>query len=216
MNIVDMNEENMNEEKMLRGKGYACVAGIDEAGRGPLAGPVVACALTACVKLKRNKNFKLLRDSKKLSASERKRFYNLLTDCSSIEWGIGRVSEKVIDKINIFQATKLAMVRAVRNLEKKLGRKADFLLLDGNFNIPMQNISQKAIVKADEKVFSCTAASVIAKVSRDRLMVKYHKKYPQYGFDRHKGYGTKQHFAALQEYGPCEIHRKSFAPIKNF
>ena len=142
--------------------------------------------------------------------------YKILTNHPQIQWGIGKVSEDIIDEINIFQATKLAMRKAVKSLERKLkkeGRRISFLLLDGNFPIDSA-IPQKSVIKADEKIFSCSAASIIAKVTRDRVMTRYHKKYPQYGFNRHKGYGTKFHFAMLKKYGPCKIHRKSFAPIK--
>jgi len=177
-----------------------------------LAGPVVA----AVVSIKNPKpqilNSKLqnLKDSKKLSAKKREEFYKILTKNPQIEWGIGRVSERVIDKINILEATKLAMIKAI----KKLKRKPNFLILDGNFKIDLKT-PQKSIVKADEKVFSCSAASIIAKVTRDKRMRKFHKKYPKYGFDRHKGYPTKHHFKMLKKYGPCKIHRKSFRPIKN-
>jgi ribonuclease HII len=128
-----------------------------------------------------------------------------------MEWGIGRVSEKAIDKINILEATKLAMIKAI----KKLKRKPDFLILDGNFKIDLP-IPQKSIVKADEKVFSCACAAILAKVWRDRIMQRYHKKFPYYGFDKHKGYPTKYHIKMLKKYGPCEIHRKTFGPLKRF
>ncbi|PIP22092.1 MAG: hypothetical protein COX38_02545, partial [Candidatus Nealsonbacteria bacterium CG23_combo_of_CG06-09_8_20_14_all_39_25] len=143
-----------------------------------------------------------------------------------IEWGIGRISEKVIDKINILEATKLAMIRAIKNLTKKLKKpksqkfhdrgkngKIDFLILDGKMKLDLP-ILQKSIVKADEKVFSCSAASIIAKVTRDGIMERYHKKYPCYGFDQHKGYPTKYHFKMLKKYGGCKIHRQSFSPLK--
>ncbi len=189
------------------------MVGIDEAGRGPLSGPVVA----AVVALKTTGSFASLRmtglkDSKKLSAKKREEVYEFLKKHSAIEWGIGKVGEKVIDKINILQATKLAMARAVKNLEKKIGKKIDFLLIDGNFGIDLP-IEQKSIIKGDEKVFLIKIASIIAKVTRDRLMLKYHKKYPQYGFDKHKGYPTKHHCAMLKKYGACKIHRKSFKPV---
>ena len=180
---------------------------IDEVGRGPLAGPVVAVAvfITPNSKLTIPK----LRDSKKLSPKRRQELYKILTGNPAVRWGIGSVSEKVIDKINILEATKLAMEKAVKNLKSK----ADYLILDGNIKIN-SSVPQKSIVKADEKVFSCAAASIIAKVMRDRLMRKYHQKYPRYGFDKHKGYATKIHFKMLKKYGHCEIHRQSFRPIK--
>ena len=198
-----MRYPNLREEKKLWRKGFKRVAGLDEAGRGPLAGPVVA----AVVSLIPNSKFLIpkLRDSKKLTAKKREEFYKLIVKSPFLEWGIGRVSEKVIDKINILEATKLAMKRAI----KRFKRKPDFLILDGNFKINLP-IPQKSIIKADEKVFSCAAASILAKVWRDRLMLRYHKKYPRYGFDKHKGYPTKYHFKMLKKYGPCVIHRKSF------
>ncbi len=209
-----MRYPNLNEEKKLWRKGCKKVACLDEAGRGCLGGPVVASAVSIIKNCKlKIENFKKLRDSKKLSPKKREEFYKILTKHPAIEWGIGRVSEKVIDKINILEATKLAMVKAIRNLEEKIGRKVDFLLIDGNFTIDSL-VPQKSIVKADEKVFSCASASVLAKVTRDRIMQKYHKKYPQYGFDKHKGYLTKLHQKMLKKYGPCKIHRMSFRPLK--
>lgn len=156
-------------------------------------------------------NLKLLReirDSKKLTSQKRKELYRRIVKCPFIKWGIGKVSEKVIDKINILEATKLAMKRAIKNLKKK----PDFLILDGNFKLDLP-ILQKSIVKGDEKVLSCAMASIIAKVTRDRIMEKYAKKFPEYGFEKHKGYGTKFHLRMLKKYGPCKIHRRSFFPI---
>ena len=218
---------NFREEKKLWRKGYKKIAGLDESGRGPLCGPVVAaavvCGYPMSAKLTDIGCRPALRDSKQLSPKKREEFYKILINHPNIRWGIGRVSEKVIDKINILEATKLAMERAIRNLEKKpflkmSGRtflgKVDFLILDGNFKIDLP-ISQKSIVKADEKVFSCAAASIIAKVTRDRIMKKLHKKYPQYGFAQHKGYPTKFHKKMLKKYGPGKIHRRTFKPVKN-
>ncbi len=180
------------------------MAGLDEAGRGPLAGPVTAAAVI----LKRlwKLDFNNIKDSKKLSAKKREEFYKILTKHPAIKWGIGVVSERIIDRINILEATKLAMAKAVKKL------KVDFLLLDGNFKINSK-IPQKSIIKGDEKVFSIAAASILAKVARDRIMVRYHKKYPQYRFDMHKGYPTKYHCKMIRKYGPCKIHRKTFYPV---
>ena len=210
---------NLKEEKKLWKKGCKRIAGLDEAGRGPLAGPVVACALLVnSRRLNLLRRFSLgqprfslgqIKDSKQLSAKKREELYKILTKHPNIRWGIGRISEKVIDRINILEATKLAMLKAVQ----KLNKKPDFLILDGNFKINSK-IHQKSIIKADEKVFSVAAASIIAKVTRDRIMERYRKKYPQYGFDRHKGYPTKLHRRMLKKYGPCKIHRKSFTPVK--
>ena len=220
-----MNYQIFQEERKLWKKGYYCVVGIDEAGRGSLAGPVIAAALIDLrLKISDLRFLKKIKDSKKLSFQKREELYRVLNKHPNIKWGIGRVSEKVIDKINILEATKLAMKKAVQNLEKKLQKLnfhnfkqkkktlIDYLILDGNFKINI-NLSQKSIIKADEKVFSCALASIVAKVNRDRIMQKYHKKYPQYGFDKHKGYSTKLHFKTLKKYGPSPIHRKSFKPI---
>ena len=231
-----MKYPNFNEEKRLWRKGYKRVVGLDEAGRGPLAGSVVAAAtFVAAAKIKNQKGtsssqaraktknlLKEIKDSKKLTSKKREEIFQALKENLEIEWGIGRVSEKVIDKINILEATKLAMKRAVKNLDKKLQKGSgtnsrgrgnlfltDFLIIDGNCGINLQ-IPQKSIIKADEKVFSCVVSSIIAKVTRDMAMIRYHKKYPQYGFDRHKGYPTKLHRKRIRKYGPCKIHRKSF------
>jgi ribonuclease HII len=180
------------------------VIGIDEAGRGPLAGPVVACAIMV-------PQLSGLRDSKQLTPNQREHLYTLLKKHPAVEWGIGKVSEKQIDKINIYQATRLAMKKAVLQLERKV--KIHSLIIDGNMLLDLP-ISQKAVVKADATIVQCMAASIIAKVTRDRLMLKLHKQYPQYGFDRHKGYGTPLHMEMLRRHGPCKIHRMSFAPCK--
>jgi ribonuclease HII len=199
----------LKTEKKLWKQKYKLIAGIDEVGRGPLAGPVVAAALVI-VNPDINKNLlALVNDSKKLTALQRENAFNELTKESNIVFGIGKVSEKIIDKINIFNATKKAMEKAVLALSKKIGKSPDFLIIDGKHKINSQ-IEQKPIIKADEKIFSCSAASIIAKVTRDRLMDKMHKKYPHYGFDKHKGYGTKTHYKTLKDYGPCPIHRQSF------
>ncbi len=199
----------LNEERKLWRKGFIRVACLDEAGRGPLAGPVVAAAVVLINFRSPDLRKLVLKDSKKLSPKKRGEFYKILTKHQAIEWGIGKVSEKVIDKINIFQATKLAMKRAI----EKLRRKPNFLVLDGRMSLDLK-IPQKSIVKADEKVFSCAAASIIAKVTRDRIMERYHQKYSRYGFAQHKGYPTKIHRRKLRRYGPCKIHRKSFKPVK--
>jgi ribonuclease HII len=204
---------NLKREKRLWKKGYKRVIGIDEAGRGPLAGPVVAAAAMVNPKLTETGSLQV-KDSKKLTPKKREEIYNLLIKDKNIEWGIGKVSERVIDRINILEATKLAMKRAVKNLERKLNKKVDYLILDGNIKISL-DILQKSIKKADNKVFSCAAASIIAKVKRDRAMEKYHKKYPRYGFDKHKGYPTKFHKKMLKKYGFCKIHRKTFKPVKS-
>ena len=209
-----MKYPNFKEENKLWKKGLCIVVGIDEAGRGPLAGPVVAASATI-----KNKNLfykKEIRDSKKLTPKKRSEIYDLLIKGSDIKWGIGIVSEKIIDKINILEATKLAMKKSILNLEKKNRlKKIDFLLLDGNFKINV-DLTQKSIIGGDDKVFSIAIASIIAKVTRDKIMEKYHEQYPLYGFDRHKGYGTKLHFRMLKKHGPCKIHRKTFKPVNYY
>jgi len=205
-----MKYPNFNEEDHLLKRGVSIIAGIDEVGRGPLAGPVVASAVV--IKKRGSLLEYNIKDSKKLSAKKRLEIFNLLTNNNEIEWGIGIVSEKIIDKINILEATKLAMKKAVSNLEEKIMRKIEFLLLDGNFTIDI-DLSQKAIIGGDDKVFSISVASIIAKVIRDSIMIKYHGQYPLYGFDKHKGYGTKLHFEMLKKHGFCKIHRKTFKPV---
>ena len=222
----------LKEEKKLWEQGYRFVACVDEVGRGPLAGPVVAAAV--CLNLVKKSlitlrmHFPCLRDSKKLSPKRREEIYRGVEKHPAIQWGIGIVSEKVIDKINIFQATQLAMRKAISHLEAKLQKNhyitkpryskkmlyIDFLIVDGNKELSFMNTPCKAIVKGDEKVFSCALASIIAKVIRDRMMLKYHAQYPKYGFNLKKGYGTALHLEKLKKYGPCKIHRRSFSPCK--
>ncbi len=227
-----MEYPNLSEEKKLWRKEFD-VIGVDEAGRGPLAGPVIAAAVLiksdfekTAANIRKLASGLQVRDSKLLSAKMREELYDTLIHHSHIEWGTGRVSHRVIDRINILQATRLAMKRAVLNLNKKIGRGRtsvnlaeagsmpvrEFLILDGRMDLDL-DIAQKSIVKADFKVFSCAAASIIAKVRRDRLMRKYAKLYPNYGFSRHKGYGTRLHFEKLKKHGSCPIHRKSFKPV---
>lgn len=198
-----MEHPTLKEERRFWKQGYARVACVDEAGRGPLAGPVVAAAVVF-----RGGTFVKIRDSKQLTLKKREELYKLLVKHSALSFGVGIVSPKIIDKINILQATKLAIKKAVLALKVPV----DFLIVDGNMRIDL-SLPQKAIVKADQKVFSCAAASIIAKVTRDRLMARYHKQYPKYGFAKHKGYGTKTHLRNLTKYGPCPIHRKTFAPV---
>jgi ribonuclease HII len=200
-------------EQLLNGKGYANVAGIDEAGRGPLAGPVVASAVIVTDWDMDISILEGVKDSKKISEKKRKILFEKIRECPQIRWGVGIVNEKIIDKINIFEATKLAMQSAVKDLSRSL--QPDFLVIDGNTLIDYP-IAQKAVIKADNSVFSCSAASIIAKVSRDELMLKYAEIYPNYGFEKHKGYGTKFHIDAIQQFGPCEIHRKTFNPVSLF
>jgi ribonuclease HII len=190
--------------------GYKLIGGVDEAGRGPLAGPVVA----ACVVI--DNNFKidsddlaLVADSKKLSAKKREKLFSIIKE-KVLAVEIGVVDNLTIDKINILQASFMAMRRAI----KKLKIEPDYILVDGNFKIPKLEKSQTAIIGGDAKVFCIAAASIIAKVSRDWMMTEIDKQYPEYEFAKHKGYGTKAHFAKIAELGPCPQHRFSFSPVK--
>ncbi|MFY9457826.1 MAG: ribonuclease HII [Candidatus Spechtbacterales bacterium] len=202
-------------EKKLRKQGYRVVFGIDEVGVGPLAGPVVACAVTIPAffvfgNIARSiKIIKKLKDSKKLSHKQREDFLRSFEDRGELAWEIASVYPRVIDRINIYEARRKAAMISAQKLEKSIGRKADIIILDGRGRIAI-NREQQAIVKGDEKVALCAIASIIAKVARDRAMLRYHKKYPEYRFDSHKGYGTKMHFQMLKKYGPSEIHRVSF------
>ena len=184
-------------------QGFKNIAGIDEAGRGPLAGPVVAAAVIFPFKV----NIPGLNDSKKLSANKREELFPKIQEIS-VAFGLAVVDQKVIDKINILQAARLAMKQAVETLKVIPG----LLLIDGNQKID-STLNQWAIVKGDSRSLSIAAASVLAKVTRDRIMDGYHKLYPQYEFNRHKGYGTRLHRNLIQEHGPCPIHRSTFKGV---
>lgn len=188
------------------------ICGIDEAGRGPLAGPVVA----ACAILNQNDFPKEINDSKKLSKILRRKIFLELKKKS--QFGVGIVDEKIIDEINILQATKLAMLRAYLDLQKKYQISPQVILVDGNFS-PFKKQDKIheiiPIVKGDQKSLSIAAASIIAKETRDEIMKNFHKEYSQFGFDKHAGYPTKFHVEKIREFGICEIHRKSFQPIKS-
>lgn len=192
-------------ENQARKNGCKVISGIDEAGRGPLAGPVVA----ASVILPENCIIDGLKDSKKLSEKKRNLLFKIIKQKADTI-GIGIVYENIIDKINIFQSVKLAMADSV----SKLLIKPDILLIDGNQKINY-NIAQLTIVKGDTLSPSIAAASVIAKVTRDKIMIDFHKLYPQYGFINHKGYGTKEHLEKIKQFGPCKIHRKTFKGVNN-
>lgn len=183
---------------------YGTICGIDEAGRGPLCGPVVAAAVI----LPDEYNVLYINDSKKLSETKREEVYKEI-DKYAVAYGVGIVSPERIDEINILQATYEAMRTAIH----KLSVKPDILLNDA-VTIPMVDIKQVPIIKGDAKSQSIAAASIVAKVTRDHLMEEYDKLYPEYGFAKHKGYGTAAHIKAIKEYGPCPIHRRTF--IKNF
>lgn len=196
-------------EKSLFEAGYKMVGGIDEAGRGPLAGPVVAACVVCPADFSIKQELALVNDSKKLSGKKRDILYDLIFK-SFLEVGIGVCDHATIDKINILEATFLAMKKAIGALKQK----PDCLLLDGRQPIPNLTLPQKAIVRGDSLVFSIAAASIVAKVARDRLMLEIDELFPQYGFKQHKGYGTKFHVAQLKKHGPCLVHRRSFSPVK--
>lgn len=181
------------------------IAGVDEVGRGPLAGDVV----TAAVILDDNHTIEGLNDSKKLSA-KRRRELSLLIREHAVAWTLSRASVEEIDALNILQASLLAMKRAVESLAIQ----PDYVFVDGN-KLPDWTYASEAVVQGDGKIDAISAASILAKVCRDDEMVVFHEQYPQYGFDRHKGYPTKAHIQALKAHGPCEIHRRSFAPVSS-
>ncbi|MEY2886597.1 MAG: hypothetical protein RI913_16 [Pseudomonadota bacterium] len=187
---------------------YEWTCGVDEAGRGPLAGSVVAAAVV----LDPEKPITGLKDSKKLTAKVRDELYDIIIRDSKA-WCIAQASAVEIDSINILQATMLAMKRAIEGLEKTLGRLPDRALIDGN-RCPKVNISMEAIVKGDSKVAAISAASILAKVTRDRDMQALHEAYPMYGFNQHMGYPTPIHLESLKLHGPCPEHRKTFAPVR--
>ena len=190
-------------ETKAREREFSNIAGVDEAGRGPLAGPVVAAAVIFSSSI----DIAGLDDSKKLSAKKREALFPKIQE-KAIAYGMSVVDPEVIDEINILQAARLAMKQAVDQLNPV----PDLLLIDGNQKIE-SSLDQWAIIKGDSKSLSIAAASVLAKVTRDRIMEDYHKLYPQYQFDRHKGYGTKLHRTLIQEHGPCPIHRITFKGV---
>ncbi|MGE4560508.1 MAG: ribonuclease HII [Desulfobulbus sp.] len=195
-------------ERALYAQGFARVAGVDEAGRGPLAGPVVA----SCVILQPQQQTDLFFDSKTLSARRREELFLLLQESPAVI-GVGMADAREIETINILQASLLAMRRAVAACQNGAdGVVPDFLLVDGKFKIPLP-ASQLTLVKGESKSASIAAASIVAKVTRDHLMLEAHKRFPLYGFDRHQGYPTKAHREALRRHGPCELHRRTFRGV---
>lgn len=194
-------------EKRLSVNGFSRIAGVDEAGRGPLAGPVVAAA---CI-LAKDSYFEHLNDSKQLTPEMRERLYIEITSHPETRFGIGIIDVDTIDRVNILQATFLAMRQAVAEMRTA----PDYLLIDGN-QVPVFDIPVLAIVEGDSHSISIAAASILAKVTRDRMMVESDRKWPAYGFKKHKGYATAEHVEAIRKYGPCPIHRKSFEPVKSY
>ncbi|MEL7656741.1 MAG: ribonuclease HII [Bacillota bacterium] len=216
LEVIEMNKEEREQKARLRltemkqieeelfSGGIQYIAGIDEVGRGPLAGPVVAAAVIL------PKDFAILGvdDSKKLSEKKREELYDLIIECA-ISYSVGIMDNNIIDEINILEATKLAMKQAIEGLAAK----PDYILIDA-LTLKDITIPQRGIIKGDSLSVSIAAASIIAKVTRDRMMDEYHQKYPNYAFDQNKGYGTKAHYLGIDEYGICELHRKSF--LRNY
>ena len=196
------NLKQIEEEMHNQGINYIC--GIDEAGRGPLAGPVVVAAAI----MPRDSMIEGVNDSKKLSEKKREALYELITN-EAIAWGVGIIDQKEIDRINILNATKEGLTTAVKSLQIK----PDRIIVDALNGIDTLGIPYTSIIKGDAKCYSIAAASIIAKVTRDRIMRQWDEIYPMYGFERHKGYGTAAHIAAIKEYGLCPLHRLSF--VKN-
>ena len=207
-----MEEDRFKIEREHWARGVLRLVGVDEAGRGPLAGPVVAVAVV----LPREwgeaglpEVLAGLNDSKQVKATEREAWFEVLHGNTDIDFGLGILEASEVDRINILQATHEAMRKALMGLATP----ADHALVDGR-PVPLLGTPQTALVKGDSRSYSIAAASILAKVTRDRLMLEYHERWPQYGFDGHKGYGTAAHLAALRQHGPCPIHRQSFAPLR--
>ncbi|HIZ67753.1 MAG TPA: ribonuclease HII [Candidatus Streptococcus faecavium] len=200
-------ETMLRYEKELYQKGYQAIAGIDEVGRGPLAGPVV----TACVILPKDCKIRHLNDSKKIPKKHHEEIYEEVL-ARALGVGIGIVDNDTIDRVNIYEATKLGMLQAIEQMKGEV-TKPDYLLIDAmQLDTP---IPQLSLIKGDANSLSIAAASIVAKVTRDRIMAEYAKEYPGYAFDKNVGYGTKDHLAGLKQYGVTPIHRKSFEPIKS-
>ncbi|MGN1269978.1 MAG: ribonuclease HII [Clostridia bacterium] len=204
------------EEELYTEKNLKLIAGIDEAGRGPLAGPVVV----ACALMPRESMIEGVNDSKKISEKKREKLYEEIT-LEAISYGIGIVGQNEIDEINILQATKKGLTEAIKNMEEKLNEnnkgeyiKPDAILVDALTKIDTDGIPYKSIIHGDAISYSIACASIIAKVTRDRIMRQWDEVYPQYGFAKHKGYGTAAHIQTIKEYGICPLHRKNFT--KNF
>ena len=203
MNIIE--EQRIKDmliyEQELLNSGYLNIAGVDEAGRGPLCGPVVAAAVI----LPPNLYIEGINDSKKLSEKKREKIYEEILNNKDIIYAIGISDVDIIEEVNILNATKLAMIQAINGLNIK----PDFVLIDGNQKLNI-DIESQTLVSGDSKSASIAAASIVAKVTRDRMMLEFDKEYPEYSFAKHKGYGTKLHIEAIKKYGLCKIHRPSF------
>lgn len=202
-------------EKELYSQGIKSICGIDEAGRGPLAGPVVV----ACVIMPEDSMLEGVNDSKKISEKKREALYEKIIE-EAVGYGVAIIDQNEIDRVNILNATKQGLTTCIKELEKDLKEKnrsfekPDIILVDALTKIDTDGISYRSIIKGDAKSYSIAAASIIAKVTRDRIMRQWDEVYPEYGFEKHKGYGTAVHIKAIKEYGLCPLHRKSFT--KNF
>ena len=205
MEYLSINDKLLFLEQKCWAEGFSFVGGVDEAGRGPLAGPVVAAAVV----FPQHTRIPAVNDSKQLTENQRIELRQAILEVPGVQYGIAVVAVEMIDKINILQASRMAMRQAVSRLEN-----LDFLLIDG-LPVPDMPVPCEAIVKGDAKSASIAAASILAKVFRDELMVELAGQYPQYGFEHHKGYGTEKHLAALKTYGVCAVHRRSFAPVRD-
>ncbi len=194
-------------ERALKKRGFLRVAGVDEAGRGPLAGPVVAAACILPLGYRGGE----IRDSKLLTPEKRDLLFKKITSSPEVSWAIAFASAREVDELNILRATLLAMLRAIEQLTPA----PDYLLVDGP-QLPASDLPKEGIIGGDGKCLSIAAASILAKVERDRYMVELSQRSPGYGFATHKGYGTKEHLEALARLGPCDEHRRSFAPVKAF
>ena len=207
--MKEKEEERLKELKKIEleyhKKGIKYIAGIDEAGRGPLAGPVVI----GCVIMPEDSMIEGINDSKKVSEKKREKLYDEIIE-NAISWSVAIIDKQDIDELNILNATKKGVTQAIQGLKTK----PELILVDALNGIDTCNIKYDSIIKGDVKCYSISAASILAKVTRDRIMREWDEVYPQYGFAKHKGYGTKAHIEALKEYGPCPIHRKTF--IKHF
>ncbi len=201
-------------EEELYTQGITSIAGIDEAGRGPLAGPVVV----ACVVMPKDSMIEGVNDSKKVAEKKREKLYEQIIE-EALGYGVGIISQEEIDRINILNATKEGLTTAIKEMEKDLKEKQrkfdkpEIILVDALTKIDTDHIPYRSIIKGDAKSYSIAAASIIAKVTRDRIMREWAEVYPMYGFEKHKGYGTAAHIAAIKEYGLCPLHRRSF--VKN-
>ena len=214
--LARLNELKKVENELYAQKNIKYIAGIDEAGRGPLAGPVVV----ACCLMPKHSMIEGVNDSKKVSEKKREKLYELITQ-EAISYGVGIIGQKEIDEINILQATKKGLTIAIKEMEKKLAEnpelgvnKPDAILVDALTKIDTDGIPYKSIIHGDAISYSIACSSIIAKVTRDRIMRQWDEIYPEYGFAKHKGYGTAAHIKAIKEYGLCPLHRISFT--KNF